>query len=186
MALHQNTSVDSTKLILGNYKIESSASAAGTYVNLGAGMISKFSHNITPYKTQAGNAPDPVEGIADETFTIDGELIEFDASVMAAISGGAITKATGASGVTVINGGGNGTITDRAFKITNTRLISGVTHQTVIIVYKAHLTGGIQFTAKSDNDADPINVMPIAIEAKVDSTLSAGSQLFSITRTYNA
>lgn len=185
MALYQNTSVDSTKLILGNYKIETSASALGTFVNLGAGMISKFGHNIVMYNTQAGNAPDPVEGISDETFTIDGELIEFDASSMAAISGGSTAKATGASGVTIINGGGNTTITDRAFKLTNTRLISGVTHQTVIIVYKAHLTGGIQFTAKSDNDADPINVMPIAIEAKLDSTRTAGSQLFSITRTYN-
>lgn len=186
MALHQNTSVDSTKLIIGNYKIESSASAGGTYINLGAGMVSKFGHNITMYNTQAGNAPDPVEGVSAETFTIDAELIEFDASALAAISGGSITKTTGASGVTVINGGGNTVITDRAFRLTNTRLINAVTHQTVIIVYKAHLTAGLSFTAKSDNDADPVNVMPIAIEGSLDSTLTAGSQLFSITRTYNA
>jgi hypothetical protein len=184
MAYHQNTSVDSAKLILGNYKIETSASSGGTFVNLGAGMVSKFGHNITMYKTQAGNAPDPVEGVADETFTIDCELIEYDASVLSAISGGAISADTTSSSVqTVINGGGNSVITDRAFRLTNTRIISGATKTTVILTYKAHLTAGLQFTAKSDNDADPITIMPIAIEAKVDSTRSAGSQLFSITKT---
>lgn len=186
MAAYQNTSIDTTKLILGNYKIESAASSGATFTNLGAGIITKFGHNITKYDTQAGNAPDPVEGISDETFTIDGEMIEFDASVMAAISGGAITKTTGASGVTVINGGGNSTVTERAFRLTNTRLISGVTHQTVIVVYKAVVDNGPQFTAKSDNDADPVNVMAFTITGKNDSTLSVGSQLYSITRTYNA
>jgi hypothetical protein len=105
---------------------------------------------------------------------------------MAAISGGAITKAAGASGVTIINGGGNTTITERAFRLTNTRLISGVTHATVIVVYKAVVDNGPQFTAKSDNDADPVNVMAFTITGKNDSTKSAGSQLYSITRTYNA
>lgn len=186
MALHQNTSVDTTKLILGNYKIESASSSGATYVNLGAGIVSKFGHNITKYDTQAGNAPDPVEGVSDETFTVEGEMIEFDASVMAAISGGAITKTTGASGVTIINGGGNTTISERAFRLTNYRLISGVTHSTVVVVYKATLDNGVQFTAKSDNDADPVNVMAFSLTGKLDSTLSAGSQLFSITRTYNA
>ena len=186
MALYQNTSIDTTKLILGNYKIESATSSGATYVNLGAGIVNKFGHNITKYDTQAGNAPDPVEGVSDETFTVEGEMIEFDASVMAAISGGAITKTTGASGVTVINGGGNTSITERAFKLTNRRLISGVTHETVIVVYKATLDNGVQFTAKSDNDADPVNVMAFSLTGKLDSTLSAGSQLFSITRTYNA
>jgi hypothetical protein len=186
MATHQNTSVDTTKLILGNYKIETSATSGGTYVNLGAGIISKFGHNITKYDTQAGNAPDPVEGISDETFTIDGEMIEFDASVLTAISGGAYAAAAASvSGVTVINGGGNTVITERALRLTNTRLISAVTHSTVIVVYKATVDNGLQFTAKSDNDADPVNVMAFTITGKNDSTKTAGSQLFSITRTYN-
>jgi hypothetical protein len=185
MATHQNTTIDTTKLILGNYKVESASSSGATFTNLGAGIITKFGHNIVKYDTQAGNAPDPVEGISDETFTVDGELIEFDASVMAAISGGAITKAAGATGVTIINGGGNTTITERAFRLTNSRLIGGVTHETVVVVYKATLDNGPQFTAKSDNDADPVNVMAFTITGKNDSTLSAGSQLYSITRTYN-
>ncbi len=185
MPLYQNTTIDSTKLILGNYKIESAASAAGSYVNLGAGIINSFGHNVVKYDTQAGNAPDPVEGVSDETFVIDGELIEYDASSLAAISGGMMSMASGASGVTTLNGGGNTTITERAFRLTNRRLISGVTHETVIVVYKATLDQGITFTAKSDNDANPVNVMPIKITGKLDSARTAGSQLFSITRTYN-
>ena len=53
------------------------------------------------------------------------------------------------------------------------------------MVYKAVVDNGLQFTAKSDNDADPVNVMAFTITGKNDSTKSAGSQLFSITRTYN-
>jgi hypothetical protein len=179
MAFHQLSSVDTTKLVLGNYKIESAATALGTMVGLGAGIVNSFGHNITMYKTQAGNAPDPVEGVSDETFTIAMELIEFDGSVLSAISGGAITGSSSGSVFTVI-GGGNGVITPQAFKLTNTRMVSGVTKQTIITVYKATMDTGLQFTAKSDNDADPIQVMPITITAKVDSTRTAGTQLFKI------
>jgi hypothetical protein len=188
MATYQNTSLDTTKLILGNYKIEVASvgtTVLGTWVNLGAGIVNSYGHKIVKYDTQAGNAPDPVEGIADETFPVTGEMIEYDSSVLAAISGGAITSAAGGSGVTILHGGGNTTITEKAFKLTNRRLISGVTHETVIIVYNATLDDGPSFTAKSDNDADPVNVMPFAITGKNLSTLSAGSQLYSITRTYN-
>jgi hypothetical protein len=189
MPLYQNSSVDSTKLIIGNVKIETAAygtSAGGTWVNLGAGIINSFAHNITKYDVQAGNAPDPLEGIAEETVVFAGELIEYDASSLAAISCGAMAKTTGASGVTILNAGGNSTLTPRAFKLTNTRLISAVTATTVMLVYKATLDNGLSFTLKSDNDTDPINIMPIAITGKIDGTLSAGSQLYSITRTYNA
>jgi hypothetical protein len=188
MALYQNTSISTEKLILGNYKIETASvgtTVLGTWVNLGAGIVNSFAHKITKYDTQSGNAPDPVEGIADESFTVAGEMIEYDSSVLAAISGGAISSAAGGSGVTVLNGGGNTTITEKAFKLTNRRLISGVTHQTVIIVYNATMDDGPSWTAKSDNDADPVNVMPFALTGKNLSTLSAGSQLYSVTRTYN-
>ncbi len=189
MANYQNSSVSSEKLILGNAKIECASvgtTVLGTWVNLGAGIVNSANHNITKYDTQAGNAPDPIEGIADETFTVAGEMIEYDASVLSLISGGAVTKADGASGVTVLHGGGNTTIVEKAFKLTNTRLISGVTHQTVIIVYNATLDNGPQFTLKSDNDTSPFAVMPFAITGKNLSTLSAGSQLYEVTRTYNA
>lgn len=185
MPLYQNTTVDTAKLIIGNYKIETAAygtSAGGTWVNLGAGMVNSFNHEITKYEVQAGNAPDPLEGISGETFTIEMELIEYDASVLAAISCGAMT-ATVSTTQSVLNAGGNTTLTSRAFKLTNRRLISGATKETVIMVYKATLASGIQITAKSDNDTDPINILPVSVIGKLDSTLTSGSQLFSVTKT---
>jgi len=183
MPLYQNTSVNTANLIIGNYKIEVAATTVGSvYTNLGAGMVNSFGHNITKYDVQAGNAPDPIEGIAEETFTIDMELIEYDGSVLSAISGGMTTTVT-ATALSTLTGGGNTTLTTKIFRLTNTRLISGATKTTIITVFKATLDNGLQFTAKSDNDTDPINVLAITITGKLDSTLTAGSQLFSIVKT---
>lgn len=186
MPLYQNQSVDTAELLIGNYKIETAAygtSAGGTWVNLGAGMVNSFNHAITKYDVQAGNAPDPIEGVAEETFTVDMELIEYDASALAAISCGLVTADTTTSSTqTVMKAGGNTILTSRAFKFTNRRLISGATKETVILLFKATLDNGLQITAKSDNDADPINVMPVTVVGKLDATLSVGAQLYTITK----
>ena len=181
MALYQNTSVNTTKLILGNYKIETSATAGGTFVNLGAGMVNNFAHEITMYDVQAGNAPDPVEGIALETFTVSFDLIEYDASSLAAISGGGLAS-TSTSVLSTLDAGGNTVVTPQAFKFTNTRMVSGATKETIITVYKATMSQGLSITAKSDNDSDPINVIPITVVGVVDGTRTAGSQLYKITK----
>lgn len=186
MPLYQNTSVDTNELILGNYKIEVAlTSEAGTYINLGAGIVNSFGHNITKYAVQAGNAPDPLEGIATETFVVSANLIEYDASALNVIQAGALTYAAGTTGQTILSGGGNQLLTPKIFRLTNRRLINGVTNETVILVYNATMDTGLQFTAKSDNDADPINVIACNITAKPDTTRTAGSQLFKITHTYN-
>lgn len=188
MPLYQNTSVSTSRLLIGNYKIETAAygtSAGGTWVNLGAGMVNSFNHAITKYDVQAGNAPDPIEGIAEESFVIDMELITYDASVLAAISNGLLTADTSSSSTqTVLKAGGSTELTARAFKLTNRRLVSGATKETVIMVFKATIDNGLQITAKSDNDTDPINVLPVSITAKLDTTLSAGTQLYTITHPF--
>jgi hypothetical protein len=182
MPTYQNSTVDANKLILGNYKIETAPSSGGTYVNVGAGMLTDHGHDFEKYDVQAGNAPDPIEGIAKETYHINFEMIEYDGSVLSAIQCGAITE-TNTTALSTISGGGNQVLTSRAFRLTNTRLISGATAQTIVTVYKATVDNGLQFTSKGDNDTDPINVMTVAITAEVDATKTAGSQLFSITRT---
>ena len=182
MPTYQNSSVASNKLILGNYKIETSASSGGTYINLGAGMVSSFGHNWDKYDAQAGNAPDPIEGIAKETFAIELELIEWDGSALSALFCGSVTE-TNTSAISTMIGGGNQVLTPRAFRLTNTRLISGTTSQTIVTVFKATVDTGIQVTAKGDSDTDPINVLPVTITAEVDATKTAGTQLFQITRT---
>lgn len=184
MPYYQNGAVTDLNLLVGNWKVEVAPYTATTttaWANIGAGKVNKFGHNITMLKVQAGNAPDPLEGVGEETFTVDMELIEFNGTVLSALGGGAIS-ATTVSAVTTINGGGNGTITPYAVRLTNTRIISGATHQTVIILYKATADTGIQITAKSDNDTDPINVIPVTLTAKVDGSRTAGSQLFNIVK----
>jgi hypothetical protein len=182
MPTYQNSTIDSNKLILGNYKIETAASSGGTYVNLGAGRVNNFGHNYELYDVQAGNAPDPIEGISKETFQVDFEMIEYDGSVLSAIQCGAITESNTTS-LSTINAGGNQVLTSRAFRLTNTRTISGTTVETILTLYKATMQNGLQFTAKEDGDTDPINVIAGTIIAEVDTSLTAGSQLYQLTRT---
>lgn len=181
MAYHQNTTVDSTKLIVGNCKIETSATVGGTYVNLGAGIVSAFTHTPTFYDVQAGNAPDPIEGVADEVCTVDFEMIEYDGSVLSAIGSGLFTHAATTTQST-LSAGGNSTITPRAFRITNTRIISSVTKQTVVTIPYATIKTGLTMNFKSDNDADPIAILPCQIEGTINSALTVGSQLFTVVR----
>ncbi len=186
MPLYQNSSVATQKLILGNYKIEvAQTTIASAYVNLGAGMVNSFGHNITKYAVQAGNAPDPIEGVATETFTAAIDLIEYDASTLNIIQAGAISNTPVSTGVTTIKGGGNSILTPKIFRLTNRRFINGVTQETIVTIFNATLDSGLQFTAKSDNDADPINILPIAITGKPDSSLTAGARLFTVQHTYN-
>jgi hypothetical protein len=184
--------------MLGNYKITfgtvgcvlmSSAITALT-TNLGAGMISSFSHNVTRYDVQAGNAPDPIEGVAQETFTISGELIEYDHDALLVAMGGMVASGATASGSTTadfktLTGGGATTLTPKAFLLTNSRQFVGsgatnITALTYILVHKATFTQGLSVTAKGDGDSDPINVIAFEIEGVTDGTRTVGDQLFAI------
>jgi len=198
MASYQNTSVTNSKLMLGNYKITfgtvgcalmtSAITALST--NLGAGMISSFNHNVTRYDVQAGNAPDPIEGVAQETFTISGELIEYDHDALLAAMGGMVASGATASGSTTadfktLTGGGATTLTPKAFLLTNSRQFVGsgatnITALTYILVHKATFTQGLSVTAKGDGDSDPINVIAFEIEGVTDGTRTVGDQLFQI------
>jgi len=183
MAVHQNTSVDSHKLIIGNFKIEVATvdtAYGGTWENLGAGIVNSFGHNITKYDVQSGNAPDPIEGVADESFVVSGELIEYDGALLASAMGGIITCGSTATYESAISGGGATTITNKAFKLTNVRTASSTSVTTTILIYKATFDTGMQFTAKSDNDTDPINVMAFNITGKNDETRTAMDQLYTI------
>ena len=195
---YQNSSVTNSKLMIGNYKITygtvgcalmSSAITALT-TNLGAGMISNVAHVPVFYDVQAGNAPDPIEGVANETFTISGELIEYDHDALIGSMGGMIASGASASGSTTadfktITGGGATTLTPKAFLLTNSRQFVGsgatnITALTYILVHKATFKSGLAFTVKGDGDSDPINIIPFEIEGVIDGTRTTGDQLFQI------
>tara|TARA_Y100000310_G_scaffold283978_1_gene306341 strand:+ start:952 stop:1518 length:567 start_codon:yes stop_codon:yes gene_type:complete len=183
MPLYQNSSVNSEKLILGNCKVEVAASDGATYVNLGAGMVNSFTHEPTMYDSQAGNAPAPIKGVADEVIRLDVEMIEYDASVMNTIWGGLFTMSVSSSVQTIHAGGeADSTVSERAFRCTNTRYDSNSsTVETILIVYFGTPDQGPSFTFKSDNDTDPIAVMPLAVTGTPDTTRAAGQQLYKIT-----
>jgi len=198
MASYQNASVTNSKLMLGNYKITfgtvgcvlMSSAITGLTTNLGAGIINSFAHNVTKYDVQAGNAPDPIEGVAQETFTISGELIEYDHDALYAAMGGMVSSGASAAGSATadfktLTGGGATTLTPKAFLLTNTRIFVGsgatsMTALTYVLVHKATFMQGISFTAKGDGDSDPINVIAFEIEGTTDGTRTAGDQLFQI------
>jgi hypothetical protein len=179
MAYYQNTSVDSDKLVVGNWKIETAATAAGTYVNLGAGMLDSFAHNIEKWDVQAGNAPDPIEGVADETVSIGFTLIEYDGSVLSALQNG-LTSHSATSVLSTLTAGGNQELTKRAYKLTNRSLRTGSTVDTVITVYTAAIENGVTLQVKSDNDTDPVTGFQFTLMGELDTSRTAGDQLFKI------
>ena len=189
MPLYQNSTVDKTKLVIGNYQMQIATygtTIGDTFTNLGAGIVNSFSHAITKYDVQAGNAPDPIEGISEETFAVEGELIEYDQTKLSKLySGVATTTGSAASGT--ISFGGYTELTDIAVKLVNNRQWTGtsgtaISATTTIFIPKATANTGLAFTAKSDNDTDPINVMAFSVLGKIDGTLSTGTQLYTIQR----
>lgn len=182
MPVYQNSTVDTDNLILGNFKAEVATSVGATFANIGAGIITNISHEPTRYDVQSGNAPDPIEGVATEQIKVDFEMIVYDASVLSVIHGGLFVMSTTSSIQTIHAGGNNDpTIDYRAWKFTNTKYVDSSTVETILTIYKATPDAGPKFTLKSDNDTDPIAVMPISITGKLDSALAAGHQLYTIT-----
>lgn len=199
MPLYQNTTVNSTSLVIGNYMIFGGSAAStlsgatsiseisSIMTNLGAGIVNSFGHNVEKYDVQAGNAPDPIEGVAGETFTISGELIEYNATALSFVMGGMVgTTASTGSDYSIIGGGGAGVITPKQFALVNRRMAipvagSAVTSVlTIIYVWKGTFVNGPQFTAKSDNDTDPINTMSFEIQGEIDGSRPSGQQLYTI------
>ena len=178
---YQNDSVTSKNLVLGNCKVEAALSALGDWSNLGAGMVSIWAHDVVKFSTQAGNAPDPLSGISSEVIKVDFELIEFDASVLTTIHGGLITASTVSSVITISAGGhDDNTISERAFRFTNKRTISGNSVNTILTVFHATMDTGPRFAWKSDNDEDPIMVMANSITGEVDTSRTQGVQLYTL------
>jgi hypothetical protein len=167
MPIYQNATVADAKIEIGNYAIYVATTAGttvgGAWINLGAGMVTDFAYVADPYTSQAGNAPDPIQGIAKETATLGLDLIEYDGSSFSILSGGALV---GSSGSLVV-GGQTNVITGRGMKLVNIRkLASGSSQTTTYVIQNVFMNGGFSMTPKSDNDADPINVYKFSMLCK--------------------
>lgn len=166
MAIYQNSAVTDAKIEIGNYAIYVAAqgtTAGGTWVNLGAGMVKSFAYAPEMFTTQAGNAPDPIEGVSRETATVEFDLIEYDGSAFSALSGGLMAGTSGSATV----GGQTTTITAKGIKMINVRkLASGSTQTTTYVLNKCYLNNGWTVAFKSDNDSDPVAVYSFSVTAE--------------------
>ena len=191
MPHYQNTGItNANSLLQGGWKMEVAASAGNlvaSSTNIGVGNLISFTENLVPYAVQAGNAPDPLTGVATHTVTINFETLEFWPPTFDAIRGGGLDTENAATAGTyvagtanVISTGGLSVLTNKAYRFLNTKLVSSATVQTAIVVYKGYAEQGISFTAKGDNDEDPVTVIPWVITGKLDTARTAGDQLFII------
>ena len=163
MPLYQNSTVTDAKIEIGNYAMYVGAiglaTAGAIATNLGAGMVKSFVHNAEMFTSQAGNAVDPIKGVARETCTLEIDLIEYDGASFATLTGGMWTGTSGS--ITV--GGQVSALAGQAVKLVNTRkLANGSTQTTTYVINKA-IAGGFSMAPKSDNDSDPINIYSFSL-----------------------
>ncbi len=191
----QQTSLSNAGTLLqGGFKMGVAASAAsfaggslGTI--LGIGNLTSITENIERTTTQAGNSDLPEELVATHSLTVSFELLEFWPPTFDAIRGGSLdsenasTVATYMAGTVTTNvfsTGGLNVLTGKAFAFENTTMVAGSTAVTVLIVYKAKIEQGLVFTPKTDRDTDPAMVMPFTLTGELDTSRTAGDQLFII------
>jgi len=192
---YQQTSLTNAGTLLqGGFRLGVAASAgvfAGGSLGtvLGLGNLTSIQENIERTTTQAGNSDMPEELVANQTLTVSFELLEFWPPTFDAIRGGNLDTENSATAATYISGagtantfstGGLNTLTGKAFAFENTTMVDGSTAQTILVVYKAKIEQGIAFTPKSDHDTDPAMVIPFTLTAELDTSRTAGDQLFFI------
>ena len=192
---YQQTSLTNAGTLLeGGFRMGVAASAAsfaggslGTV--LGIGNLTSIQENIELSTTQAGNSNMPVERVASQTLTINFELLELWTTTFDLIRGTGLdvenaatasTYLTGGGTVNVLSTGGLDALTEKAFAFENTTMVSGASAKTILIVYKAKISQGLAFTAKTDHDTDPVMVYPFTLTAELDTARTKGDQLFKI------
>lgn len=165
----------------------SAASFAGGSMGtvLGIGNMTGFTENLEMTTTQAGNSNEPDKVIAKHTLTIAFELLEFYTPNWDKIRGGSLDTETSATAATYLTGtvntfstGGLSAIGEKALIFRNAKMVAGATTETVLVVYKAKIEAGVIITPKSDHDTDPVMVLPFTMTGELDTTRTAGDQLF--------
>lgn len=192
---YQQTSLTNAgSLLEGGFRLGVAASAAafvggslGTV--LGIGNLISIQENIELSTTQAGNSNMPNERVANQTLTVNFELLEFWLPTFDSIRGGSLDTENAATAATYINGtptantfstGGLDTLAEKAFIFENTTMVSGATAKTILVVYKAKIQQGLTFTAKTDHDSDPVMVIPFTLTGELDTVRTKGDQLYYI------
>ena len=191
----QTAQAVSGSTLLGGFQLGIAATAgifaAGSMATiLGIGNLTDFTENIEMTTTQAGNSNEPDKAVANHTLTIAFELLEFYPPKWDTIRGGSLDTENSATAPTYLAGGTGSTnvfstgglsaIEAKAYKFLNTKLIAGSTVETALVVYKAKIEAGMIIIPKSDHDTDPVMVLPITLTGELDTSRTAGDQLYII------
>lgn len=92
----------------------------------------------------------------------------------------AIIYAYGSIASRKLKSGGLTDISPRWWRLTNAQVVSGTTKYRYYTLYSGSFQNGLNLAFKSGNEADPVLETPITIRCKVDSTRTAGDQLYVI------
>lgn len=192
---YQETSLTNAgSLLEGGFRM-GTAGTAGVFAGgsigtvLGIGNLTGWTENIEKTTTQAGNSDQPDVRVANQSVTITFDMLEFWPPSWDAIRGTGLDTENSPTASTYIGGlgtantitsGGLNTLTGKAFAFENTTVVSNATAVTVLIVYLARIEAGLAFTPKTDHDTDPIMVTPITLTAELDTSRTAGDQLWVI------
>jgi len=173
--------------VLGSAILSYGATAGVATTNLGLARDVVVTENWTRTTSQADNGPDPIYGVTRQTVTVTFQLLEFYPPGWDALRGiyfGVETTATAGSYVAgtanVYKTGGLFELDSVALKLLNTSFASAATVQTAIVINKANIMEGLSFAFQSDNSDDPILPIPFTFEGRVDTSLTAGTQLMTI------
>lgn len=187
----------SNSWVLGSAKVEVAATvsgSAGDYTNLGLARDISIEEIIEKFAIQADNAPDFGKGVGRHQMRLQFSLIEFYLPTWDIVRGGIDSQSSGSAGTALyvatayqaISSGGLEEITAKCFKLTNRRVSSGATVETVFVIYSATLDAGITFSFPSDNADDPVVPVPFNVLGDLVGTRTEGDQLYYIETTIGA
>lgn len=150
-----------------------------------------------PIENQMGAKTEPT--VNSVTGSTDGLLVdETDYTVLqmsdgrwAVVIWDSVTLTTEAQSMTIdydytpyatrkLSTGGLTQINDRWWKFTNAKLVSGTSKERIVKVYSATIEQGLIMAAMADDADDPAAVLPMSIMGHIDTSRSAGDQLFII------
>jgi len=185
MPIYQSTgATQANSWVIGSVKAEVAASALASYTTLGLGREFTVTENIEKQNVQADNGPDVVDQIGRHTVTITFTLLEFYLPTIDSIRGGIDSVGTASIGTYITSGsvhqlttGGLAVQTPKAYKFTNSKLVSGATVSTVVVVYSTTIEQGLALAFQSDNADDPVMPIPFTLMGELDTSRTTNDQL---------
>ena len=174
--MNQTTVQYSDKISFGSGKFEILEAGSSTWINLGAMRDIIWAETFDKVTVMSDNAGIIKEFIKNHRATLGGNLMEIDLLNLSIIRGGIDTYATRAGQDETLKSGGLTTIAAIQARVTNTDEEGEIFK---ITLYKATNNKGIEIAFQPD-DADDPNMIAIEVQGSLDTSRTAGDQLFEM------